>query len=98
MTNARESFEKRLGRVQTWADRCGRAFDREMAALEDLYRKTLAELEDEKDRAATDYKAKEENIRASVESMGKDFPLEKYRMEKDKAAIGAEMDLLDGEQ
>jgi hypothetical protein len=98
MTNARESLEKRLGRLLKWNDRCARLLDREMSSLEDLYRRSLAEIEAEKQAATDDFKIKEEQIKASVDAAGKEFQLEKYRMEKEKAAAKADQELIDGEQ
>ncbi len=97
MTNARENFEKRIGRLQGWADRCGRALDKEMNALDELYRASIAEIESERHNAVEAFRAKEEEIKASVDAAGKEFQLEKYHVEKEKAGTKAEDELIDGE-
>ena len=92
MTNARDSFDKKLKRLQTWSERCGRALEREMATMEDLYRKSIAELESEKQQATRDFTEKEIEIRSRLDATGKEFQLEKYRVEKDKAAAQADLE------
>ena len=69
-----------------------------MTALDELYRATIAEIEGEKARAIENFRAKEEEIKASVDAAGKEFQLEKYHVEKEKAGAKADEELIDGEQ
>ena len=97
MTNAREEFEKRMTRLHARAERIGRLVDHELEAIEKLYVASVAEMESEKERIGADFRAREEKLRASVDAAGKDYQLDKYRMEKDTAAAKADQELIDGE-
>jgi len=91
MATALESFDGRLKRLHKWSDRCGRMLEREMTAMEDLYRKSIAELEAEKQTATQDFTQRELEIKSRLEAAGKDFQVEKYRMEKDTAAAKSDL-------
>lgn len=98
MTNAHEQLDRKLGRLERFTRKFAGAFEREMAALEELFRASISEMEADLQRASAEFAAREEAIRSSVDAEGKEFQLEKYRIEKEKAAGKADLELLDGEQ
>lgn len=92
MTNARESFDQQLKRLQRWGDRCGRALDRQISSMEELYRKSIAELEAEKQQANRGFTERELEIKSRLDAEGKEFQVEKYRVEKEKAAAQTDLE------
>ncbi len=91
MANVRETFDGRLKRLQKWSDRCGRILEREMAVMEDMYRKSIAELEAEKLAVTQEFVQRELEIKSRLEGEGKDFQVEKYHTEKDTAAVKSDL-------
>ena len=92
MTTAREKFDLRLKRLQKWGDRCGRALDREMSAMEELYRESIAELEGDRLRTEQEFSQREMEITARLEAEGKNLQVEKYKTEKEKAAARTDLE------
>lgn len=92
MANARETFEQRLKRVQKWSDRCGRALDREITTMEEIYRQALAEMEGERQRAEEDFMQREMELRSRLDAEAKEFQVDRYKAEKEKAAARTDLD------
>ena len=89
-----DRLTRRLERLQKWSDRCSRLLDAESSAIEELYRKTLADLENRKMDAVGKIEDDEARIKGEIDQAGKDYSQNKYRLERETATTKADLERL----
>ncbi len=95
--NSEDIFKKKLGRLQRWADRAARAWQKALSETEGQYLNVLRDMEEEKLYQSTELKNQEELLKGQLEQAGKDFVKNKYLFEKESSQNKADLENMNRE-